>query len=550
MALFVVPVAIDLGRGGARRAFSYVAADTFYYLTVSRNLASRGMATFDQVRPTNGFHPLWQACLAAMDALFRGLGADDAFMLAVSVWLSLAFCALSLWLLMRALRAAWGASHPLLPLLPLGVYGFFVAPLWWSLSAQTWHEQNRAEGPLPLYGTLWSFVNGMESSLLLAAFAAMTWFYVARRPLDRTRDAVVLGGLLGAVALSRLDHAAISVAVGAVIAVDAWQAHSRAAYARAALVVFVFALCLAAFVTWSYATCGTPLPTSGTLKSTFPHVHRENFDRLRDAWHGLFAGRRNLNVEWRLAQLCVPAVAALLSVPLLVRMRLTGRGIALSMARPHDRLDPILLATAVSTLVMVGYVWLFVRGGHQGHWYFPVSVMFVSLIALRVPGPGWAKRLVSSPHRRGVVTALLAMLALVHFLRFQAPSDYHARYAHFFFDEAPAVRAYFLAAPPKLLSIDDGIVAFATGFPTMNALGLTLDPEGVRAKLDGTLLQLAVARGYDAITSLVYAPLGGLSPRATTTRIARYLGAAPDYRFEVIYRHPSSDFGIVRAHKR
>src|SRR3712207_7250209 len=56
------------------------------------------------------------------------------------------------------------------------------------------------------------------------------------------------------------------------------------------------------------------------------------------------------------------------------------------------------------------------------------------------------------------------------------PESYHAGFADFYLDEAPRVRAAY-AQPPGLLAWEDGIVAFALGFPSLAETGLMLDDE-------------------------------------------------------------------------
>ncbi len=43
--------------------------DTFYYLTIARNVVHTGVFTFDGIAPTNGFHPLWQIVLIPIAAI-------------------------------------------------------------------------------------------------------------------------------------------------------------------------------------------------------------------------------------------------------------------------------------------------------------------------------------------------------------------------------------------------------------------------------------------------------------------------------------------------
>ncbi|HZO08996.1 MAG TPA: hypothetical protein VFC77_06430, partial [Myxococcota bacterium] len=46
--------------------------DAYYYFAIARELARTGRASFDGETLTNGFHPLWLACVTAVQAL----GAD------------------------------------------------------------------------------------------------------------------------------------------------------------------------------------------------------------------------------------------------------------------------------------------------------------------------------------------------------------------------------------------------------------------------------------------------------------------------------------------
>ena len=69
------------------RWMDYVQDDTFYYLAVARNLATGHGSTFNGIVPTNGYHPLWMLCFAAVIWLRSGLQFVPAF-LAFSVWAS------------------------------------------------------------------------------------------------------------------------------------------------------------------------------------------------------------------------------------------------------------------------------------------------------------------------------------------------------------------------------------------------------------------------------------------------------------------------------
>ncbi|MBM4782630.1 MAG: hypothetical protein GQE15_33560 [Archangiaceae bacterium] len=69
LAVLVAPILADVLHGGGPRLFGYTAADTFYYLVVGRNVGLEGVIGSDGERPSNGFHPLWQAAVSLVYVL-------------------------------------------------------------------------------------------------------------------------------------------------------------------------------------------------------------------------------------------------------------------------------------------------------------------------------------------------------------------------------------------------------------------------------------------------------------------------------------------------
>jgi hypothetical protein len=146
-------------------------------------------------------------------------------------------------------------------------------------------------------------------------------------------------------------------------------------------------------------------------------------------------------------------------------------------------------------------------------------------------------------------------LSLWVFFSLHRQPDYHQRYARFFFQEAPRVQAFYAGRDVRLLSFDDGIVAYSTGLPTMAAGGYVLDAEGMRALRDHHLLELATLRGYNRVTSLVYMDeaVRALELRGPSAPARRYVQRVfPEdplerYRFTVEYLSQAHDFAIVRV---
>jgi hypothetical protein len=129
-----LPPLVDLLWNGWERVFGYLAADSFYYFTVARNLASGAGVSFDGEYATNGFHPLWQLYTALFYAVtsLTGLG-ESAFL--VGVFLSsLLLTALATVLLGSCFRLALGrvpAAFPDLACRALcAQHGLSPTPLW------------------------------------------------------------------------------------------------------------------------------------------------------------------------------------------------------------------------------------------------------------------------------------------------------------------------------------------------------------------------------------------------------------------------------------
>jgi hypothetical protein len=95
-------------------------------------------------------------------------------------------------------------------------------------------------------------------------------------------------------------------------------------------------------------------------------------------------------------------------------------------------------------------------------------------------------------------------LALVLFMGLVRRTEYHRDFAEFYLHGAARLRAHYAPLRPRLVERDDGIIAFSTGFPCMSGIGLVDDIEAVRARRDGRFFELAQARGFERVVTLVY----------------------------------------------
>jgi hypothetical protein len=549
LALVVLPVLVDLSGSDRFRPFGYLAADAFYYLTVGRNLAETGRTTFDQRHETNGFHPLWQVLTGGMFVLLPRLGVGEPGLLRGTLLFGLLLLTAGIALLLRAMADRETGSSPMIVTLPVGAYAVILLPIWagWltdlSLRVPT-------EGTLPLYGTLWSHVNGMESALVIFMLGVTADRFIRGKIVHSPSAAAGFGALLGLLTLARLDHGFFAVALIAVLGVE--SARSREARARILVVMGVFFAVVGGYLLFKELRYGAAFPTSGALKSTFPHPRPENFADLGRLLRGEAGDRIALVI--RHAQMDLPVAVALVHLALAAVVGVRRKREEIS--RNAARVDRFLVALAFGVLLLGAYNFLFVRSVQQWHWYYPVSTLFVGLVAVR-----WLDRFVRGWARTPVGASVWiggwCVASISVFLAFHRPPDYHAKYARFYYELAPRVREHYGEERPGLLSFDDGIVAFSTRFPTMSGKGLNLDPIAARERREGRLLELALARGYDRITSLVYLEHWGRAdfrrdPAGAADRFARFAlkkNYREGYRFVSELHEPDEGFVILRVER-
>ncbi|MCG8421022.1 MAG: hypothetical protein MJE77_24130 [Proteobacteria bacterium] len=555
IALVLVPIAVDLLASHRGRSFDYVAADSFYYLTVSRNIVEHGQVSFDQRFATNGFHPLWQFALTVVYWAGDLFGLAPNHIVTAAVLVCAGLLALGIyWIGVAMARRSSGISA-LYMLVPLGIYSLLLSICYFYLGDSGMARQRGAEGTLPLYGTMWSYANGMESALLIACYGASVFWYTTRQALATGKHMAVLGGLLCLFVFARLDH--IFMALAAVAAVAGWTllSRQRASLRRAVLLAAAFAAPIAVYMLINRIYFGSAIPSSGQLKTVFPRFTNANIDAFGIMLDALQQEGKWLFLAWRLAQIVIPALIALCYLALAIKIRPAPHGLAIELRRQGDRYEHALVVTAFGVIFLALYNFFFVPYGNQGHWYFPISTLFVTLAVIR-----WLEfcRIVENLRRNwtclGSCAAAASALSIAFFLVLHRTPDYHARYADFYFDKAPRVRQHFGSDVPRLFSVDDGIVAFSLGFPTMSGTGLAGDPELVRHAKARTTGNLAVDRGYRNFTSLVYYDLSRFTAESSSASIGRWmihpfrLKNPHKYRFEVDFRLPG--FAIVRVERR
>jgi len=542
-----LPVLHDLATDLRRRPFSYLAADTFYYFTVARNIVERGSVSSDGEHPTNGFHPLWQLMVTLLYWLAKLLRAPELVpLLTVLVSLTCVTAAVGLFgaSFARAVRRVPAAILAL----PFGVYGVLVLPHW-HIPQRDLVAQGGGEGPVPLFGSLYSFVNGMESGVLLSSFGLAAYAFVSRGSSRRMRDGAACGGAFCLVALSRLDHAVLGIAPLVLWTVHSLHAPSRRRFVLGA--VLAFALPLAAYAAANHAYAGSAVPLSGVVKSSFPVPSESNVSELLAYLKRPLSPQHVFRVMWT-APVAISIASVLLFLPFALRLRVGATSFSLEFRPSAHALDRFLVMVGPGVVLLAAYNILFVAG--VGSWYYPVSCAYVSLVVLSVATRG--RTLIPRRLRAFVPVfvpaAAFAALALFGFARYQRQHDFHRLYADFCEETAPRVRAHFGFDVPKLLEIDDGVVGYCLNTPAMSGSRLLLDGEALSATRAEKLFQVAFGRGFRAVSTLYYTS-HDLSPKsngdAAMAWVRRFYPSedVTGLRASVLFAEPS--FTIVGLEK-
>jgi hypothetical protein len=367
----VVPVLIDVLRAPRIRPFGYVAADTFYYLSVARNIVEHGLPSMDGIHAMNGFHPLWQIATSLVYgacALFRHPNAC----VFVMVLACLACVVGAVWILGRVIERAVGYLPAPFVMLPYGVYALCILPYHQLAARDQYVAEGHYLGPHgwsgtpPVFGTLYSFVNGMESGLVLLAFSVIAWAMLRADDPDETRasrNGAAVGAAFAFLALARLDHGAFALCPFALWCLGALAGGARRRFSLAAILAFALPLAVYAVVNLAYA--GAAFPLSGTYKSTFPLPSlvtlNETLELLR---HPL--SRHPVWRVFRHAPSLMSMFASIVHLAVFVRIRIERRALTAELRAFATPFDAFLVAMTPGLWLLGAYDLLFVSAGGVG----------------------------------------------------------------------------------------------------------------------------------------------------------------------------------------
>ncbi|HJX64620.1 MAG TPA: hypothetical protein VJ860_11805 [Polyangia bacterium] len=546
--LLGLPVLADLAGDPVRRPFGYAAADTFYYLSVARNIVLHGSVSMDGTHATNGFHPLWQLLVAACYGFAHVLHRPSTALL-LAILTSLAFLVAAVWVIGQTLLRSSRAIPFIFLGLPFGLYALLVLPQW-AIDPNVIALAGGGEGPLPLYGTLYSFANGMESGLTIFAFAVLAWTFVCYGKRVDARSGVRCAAALVFVTFARLDHAALAVFPLCYWFVEAAQDKRRRPFAWAAIATFVGSLLIFLLCNRLYA--GSALPVSGVAKSTFPFPRSESINGIVEYLKHPLA-RQHLGSLYRWAPPALSLLATFAYLLIVVRLRILSQGFTVELRAFTTRFDRFLVMMAPGIVLLDLYNILFVYG--VGHWYFPVTTLAISLNLLSLLAALINRsRYILAGHLPQIVGMVgvvgLAALVLVGFTRYHRQLRYHEGFADFCLNVAPRVRQALHGHVPKILEFDDGIVSYGLNVPAMSGFGYTLDREALTALQERRLLQLAVKRGFSAATTFYYRG-HDLTTASTSTQAAEWVRGLvempKDYQAKVLYGDPDLTMVEVSA---
>ncbi|MCC0078966.1 MAG: hypothetical protein H6899_03210 [Rhodobacter sp.] len=474
VAVTLLPALVVAWSMGAMAPFWFLAGDAYLYLGIGQ--ASHGISmSFDGLRATNGFHPLWQVWVRLATALSGGDALRAMTLVSYSAILCTAAGVIALGLAIRRATGTWLLAMLAVP----GVYYLVIG---------------QALRNLPV----WAFFDGMEAGLAFLLSGLVLGL------IARGAAAPVLGFVLALLVLTRLDEVFVPAAMA--VAVWAWPGRTAPPGDRwrdAAWLLAPTALAVGVFALWSLATTGMLAPVSGAAKGegallqngwvTLATFVAPLID-LREALTGYTADRAGLaGGAFRVVELIVPALfAAGLLAAVWRRFR----------AEPWA---PFLAGVCVGVLIKAAYTLTSVNYWHQATWYFAMATALMSFGTALLLAPA-ARRL--SPRGAGLAALVLGTLSLLHAslwsaalitdpLRPQQRDFWLAR-------DTLEARLHAVAPDARVIEFGDGLLNFTLSDPVRHGFVFAGDAQSLDALRNHRLLADAVADGFTLLSSYEY----------------------------------------------
>lgn len=329
----------------------FVADDSYFYLTIARNLALHGEQTFTRIYPTNGFHPLWGYLLAGYSLPVALLGKE--------VWLSseLFFLPLSLSVLAGG---AWLTTC-------------FLEP----------------DGTLVTL-TLCPILAFLVASSVLFSEAHLVFFMLAATLLaghgtraEYPSSFVLFGLVLGGLFLARLDMIFVVLACLLWIGVR----HSWSNFILSSLTCL---LLIVPYLLSNYLWFGGIMPISGALKFSFPRFSLRGFQYMG----GVDLSLSGVNVPFGLMAVEVAGLGGLV-----------GRF-------NDEKKRTLFFSLVLGVIGQLLYIILFGQKHTQRYWYYVPSVYLGSLGAAFVARRFSRSRIDRVPFYALLVVATIAAVGI------------------------------------------------------------------------------------------------------------------------------------------
>ncbi|GAB4270380.1 MAG: hypothetical protein Kow0013_22600 [Pararhodobacter sp.] len=530
----LLPALVVVWNMGAMAPFWFLAGDAYLYLGIGQS--SDGLVmSFDGLRPTNGFHPLWQVWVRVATALTPDAPLRTMALVSGSAIALTLAGVLLVGLAIRRLTGSWLLAMLAVP----GVYYLVIG---------------QALRNLPV----WAFFDGMEAGLAFC-LSGLLLVLIARAPEPGTAPRgtwLALGGVLAVLVLTRLDDVFVPAMMAVMLLV--WPGGERhARIGAAAAIVAPTALALVAYVGWSLWSTGLLAPVSGAAKGegallangwvTLATVFAPLID-LREGLTGYTADRAALlGGAFRVLQLVIPALFAL-GLALFLLRRMTSQPWA-----------PLLAGVAAGILAKAAYTFASVNFWHQATWYFALATATMSLGAALMLAP--AARRLARRRRASVLAAwILGGISLLHASLWSAAlmtDPLRPAQRDFWLDRA-AINAALTEAVPdaRVLEFGDGMLNVTLDVPVRHGFVFAGDAASLAALRANRLLHDAFADGFTVISSYEYLRVPDGAEDWTSDAIRAFLAASfldarvkaelDAFDFAMAYVHRPSGVPFIR----
>lgn len=553
MLFMVYPPLLLYYEEGIKAAFSYFAADTFYYLAIANRSMDKTFYTFDGNYPTNGFQPLWQYYLTSMFKILQLTEQPSQILFVfcsslLSVTIGIGCITLVIYRLTGNLILALISSIP-------GWYYLLVS-----------HVE-------PHYGASWSFINGMESSFSILFFGILLYAAVGQKGENTLsyRQTLFISIFLTLIFLSRLEDLFLLGVIALVF--PFWEA-TKQRWKFLILLLVIPTMVLGIYMGYNRFYAGGYLPISGVAKGGVEGFYNWRFwiwqarYNLKYALGSLFpsmqlfdfwVGGAWKDTAWRVLQLGIPVIASLLWLVIHIgKQVLQYRSLTFSMLSYYEKIFTTLCLYVVFKGI---YILCSIPWNHQGHWYFTLSIIiFNVLCALLISN--MCKLNVRNLKFFKLISFMLLMFFILligtFFTEGKKFSGYNNKIFEFWKIRNIVQNNLLNIAPNNngIIAYEDGIISYSLPKTSvMNGFGLTLDQEAFKSKQQGDLLTIAYQRGFRFITSLTYFHLSNpenLDSKSLANFLQSFISIKniEEWEFTIVYQEPATHIIFIQFERK